>query len=146
ATQHEGVCLESTKRATIELGDKSPVALAIRGVGHIWVKGFRFRQEKAGRAATYALVTGPAPGVVFEDLDIESGGDHFGIGVSNLRLAGQDAPVVIKRCTIRVGLDGITVSGPSAAPSLSLTSRVLVQDNRVTAMRGILVIGGVSHV
>jgi hypothetical protein len=146
ATQHEGLCLESPKRATIELGEKGPLALAIRGVGHIWVKGFRFRQENSGRQATCAVVTGHAPGVVLEHLDIKAGGDQLGIGISNLRLAGQDAPVVVKRCAIQVGLDGITVSGPSAAPGLSHTRRILVQDNRVTAMRGILVTGQVSQV
>jgi serine/threonine protein kinase/nitrous oxidase accessory protein NosD len=137
--KHEGVALETPKHAVIEL----PVAndsLAIRDVPGFRLKGFRIRQgqrmanDQDGRLL---VVSGHAPGVVLQGLDIETKGLDDAIHLAVRNLAGEE-PLVARGNTIRARRDGIDVLG---------ATEVCLQSNSIVGgLQGIRLEGLVADV
>jgi hypothetical protein len=146
--RHEGIALEAARRATVELGGNAPAALTIRGVAHVRVSGFRFRQAGARSGAAFVAISGATPGAVLEDLDIASQGEHYGIVASRVQVGRGEPPLVVRRCAISVAWDGISIAAPpTPGPEPPSAGGVCVRDNRVArALRGIFVQGGVGRV
>jgi hypothetical protein len=146
--QYTGVVLEAPKGATIELTDKSRVALSIKGVPHVRVHGFRFRGANAVPSSGFLFVSGHAPGVVLEGLDLETNADVLGVVVANLHAGAHEGSVVIRRCSIRVPLDGIVGVGPvELKDGVQPCSGLLIQDNRIAGgLRGVLIQGTATRV
>src|SRR5262249_26547116 len=145
---HEGLSLEATKGATFQIGGVTHVAVAIRNVPHVRVSGFRFREKEAIPGTVFVLVTHHTPGTVLEDLDMQGGRTVNGVNFATFDIAQNEAPVVVKHCTIDVGFDAIMVRGPvNLSPEGRLVGGVLIRDNRISGKaRGVMLLGAVSRV
>lgn len=136
ATQR-GVQLIAEKGATIEMLHVNDYALKIDGVPEVRVKGFRFSSE--GHPTSIfklplrfcVFVTGRCPGVIMEDLTIAASDQMSGINLLNCTQEAGEAPVVVRQCKVDVGGYAIYLSGLR-----NVTSGILIQDNRVTGMKG----------
>jgi hypothetical protein len=144
--RHEGVALEAVRGATIMMTTASP-ALTVKGVPHVRVRGFALREARARSGSTFVVVRGHTPGVVLEALDLR-GGLVFGVIVQNVENAPDEDPLVVRRCSVRVGIDGITVGGvPRLGREGIACQGVVVRENRVSdsGYRGILLQGAVAR-
>jgi serine/threonine protein kinase len=111
--RHEGVTLEATKHAVIQLPTASEV-LAIRDVPRFRLKGFRIREREPRTASLQGLilVSGHTPGVVLEGLDFDVRGVSSAIRLL-ARVSAGETPLVVRKNTIRGGVTGIDVVGCS---------------------------------
>jgi serine/threonine protein kinase len=146
-SRHEGVSLESPLGATLQIGAGQRRALAIVGVPHVRVQGLRFCEDGAGPGTAFVSVTRHAPGVVLDALDLRGGDNVDGVVVSTPLDAGEP-PVVLRRCAVEVGYDGILLIGPvNPAPGTPPLRNVIVRDCRVRGgYRGVKVQGAAEDV
>src|SRR5262249_16316815 len=89
------------------------------------------------------LARGLVPGLMLEELDLFSPVNVRAMGVvlENIAVSPIESPLCVRRCTIRVGYDGVHVVGkPSGC------SGVRVEQNDVQAGRGIWVGGNVRRI
>jgi serine/threonine protein kinase len=146
--RHEGILLEAPRRATLWLPERERQVLAIRGVLHVRVKGFRFREAAALAGTAFVTVTDHAAGVVLEELDLAGGQNVDGIILANSRSSPAEPPLVVRKCTLRVGFDGIALRGQvNPGAGREPAGGVLVHDNHIKGgIRGICLQGAVHRV
>jgi serine/threonine protein kinase len=140
AKKHEGIVVEGFDGATIGLDDKPLLHWDIKDVPHVRIRGLRFRagQEAAFRACV--VVSGRAPGVVLEALDMFLEGTADGISLQNIQTAAAQAPVVVRGCQIKGGARAVKILGPGGTGEPN--SGVVVDGNRFTGgAHGVLVAG-----
>jgi nitrous oxidase accessory protein NosD len=143
--EQEGISLEAIQQATLQMKAGFTGALAIDGVHHVRVSGFRFRQTGAPLGSALVSLRSGVSGVVLEGCDLQGGR-----GVDGVRIFGRadvgEAPVVIAHCAIQDAFLGIRVQGtqpPGTAP-LALRS-IMIRDNRLTrVITGIILLGAVA--
>src|SRR5581483_5649761 len=90
---------------------------------------FRLRAENVvvmNRSATLIAIIGFCPGLVLEDLELTSNQRETYIGIEgfpgSLPQTDQDAPIIIRRCTIR---HAVTAIGLRGIPNVILHSNVI---------------------
>ena len=132
AEKHTGVVLEAPKRATIRLTANSLAAVRINGVAHVRFRGFDFRAAGQRRGSVFIQVQGHTPGTVLDDLSMDAAGEGNGIFLNNIDNAPGEPPMLVRRCQIKVPMEGIRVFGPSKPGKDATTSHgIALQDNRV---------------
>src|SRR5262249_45374684 len=150
---HRGITLEAPGRASIVLTAPRSRALVIRGVPEVRVKGFRFRDNRAGARTFFITARGHCPGVALEDLDIQASdvaGDPAsrlvgGIELVNLDMAWDEQPILIRRCEVRARWFGIIVVGPVGPGKGAPCRGVLIHSNRISGgQKGILLMGSIT--
>jgi len=135
--KHEGVTLEAPKHAVLELSTVTEV-LAIRDVPRFRFKGFRIRErEPRGELQGQLEVSGHAPGVVLEGLDLELKGTDSSIKIMSRNLAGEES-IVAQENTVHGGAAGIYLFGS--------TGVCLRTNSIVGCYFGIRIQGRVEHV
>ncbi len=153
ATRHAGLVLEATAGATLAIAKKNDVAVYVKGVPNVTIRGFKFRSE-AFPVGCVDVITS-APGLLLENLDMAPGTPEFYDGISFDRLSHSpaDAPAIVRNCMIRQSGLGIGIRGrlrggtESGYASHSPCAGVLVQDNDLYGCEiGISGIGHMSHV
>jgi hypothetical protein len=145
--RHRGLALEAPRGATLEMPSDSFFGLAIRGVPHVRVKGFRFRAAQAITNSAFIQVTGSAAGVTLERLAMETKALVSGVWLEKVRVLAGEEPVVVRDCTMAVA-QGVLVTNPADAnPGSTPYGGVAVLQNRVRAkVRGITVQGASARV
>jgi hypothetical protein len=143
-----GIVLEAPRHATLLKSATVPVALAIKGVADVRVRGFRFRASKATGQNTFLNVSGRSPGVVLEGLDLQAGTPMYGVTLKRLEVLPGEAPLVVRDCTIQVPLIGISVSGPmGGGRGEAPCSGIVLRQNRAWGgLRGIQLEGRLARV
>jgi hypothetical protein len=146
--RHTGLALEAPRGATLEMRRGATIALEIRGVPHVCVKGFRFQAPRSRYDHIFIRVVGRAPGVTLEGLHLATGVPMHGIALDDVRSEPGEDPLVIRHCTVRVENTGVVVSGLTArGKGEGPSGGVAVVENRASGgLRGIVVQGGTGRV
>jgi serine/threonine protein kinase len=142
------VTIEAPKRATLKLPQGKPRLLAIRDTPGVRVTGFRLREQAAASGRVFVAITGHTPGVVLEDLDLQSTAEVIG-AVINVELKEDEKPIVVRRCSFDTAGEGIVVGGATAAsPEGRSSGGVLISENRImnSSYRGVVLIGRLRRV
>jgi serine/threonine protein kinase len=136
--QHAGIVLESPNRATLTPAAETRASLVIRDVPHVKVSGFRFLDTEENQPRFPVTVSGRCPGVTLEDLDIQTRSKQaLSIRLISLDVRAVDRPVVVKKCRIQGGYNGIVVYGSDRIGDQGGPCQgVLIQDNRITRVLG----------
>jgi serine/threonine protein kinase len=146
--RHARVTLEAPKRATLLLPRGRPRLLEIRDTPGVRVTGFRLREQAAASGHVFVSITGYTPGVVLQDLDIQSTTQIIG-AVINVQQKEDEKPLVVQRCLIDTRGEGIIVGGPLGASTDGRSSGgIVISQNRITKAdyRGITLIGTLRRV
>src|SRR5262249_39139986 len=112
-TRHEGLALEAPRHARLEWRAGAMNVLSVDGIAHVVVRGFRFRGDVGPLDAPFVHITGRCPGVLLENLDIETAGHMEAIALTGLSLQQRETPLLVRSCRIQVVRDGIKVSAPA---------------------------------
>jgi hypothetical protein len=143
-SRHEGLCLEAVKGAAL-VGSSVEPMLTIVDAPNVRIRGLHFRGDETGRAGSpLLLVRGAVPGLVLDELDLFSPlkARAMGVVLENINVSPTESPALVRRCAIRVGIDGVHVFG-----KVSGCSGVRVEQNVVQGgNRGIWVGGKVRRV
>jgi serine/threonine protein kinase len=143
-----GVALEAPRRATLQLPRGRPRLLAIRGTPGVRVTGFRLREQAAVQGQVFVAITGHTPGVVLEDLNIQTAVLMIG-AVVNVEQKGDEKPLIVRRCSIAAPGEGLIVSGPLGASAEQRNfGGVLISENRImnANYRGLVLVGTLRRV
>jgi hypothetical protein len=136
-----GITLETRSGATLVQSETMPQGVIIQNVADVTLRGFRFRAASAPQGSALLYIRGNTPGIVLEDLAFESTGIVRGITIEAKYAANPVRPLIIRRCTFKVGYDAIAVGG-----SGPMSGSMLIQENRILrAMRGIVTFGDVPN-
>jgi hypothetical protein len=146
--EQQGIVLEAPKHATIMHSAKVRVALTLKGVSDVRVKGFRFRQSISRGSIAFVSVSSRSSGVVLEALDLQASGPLYGIVLNKVEVPPGAVPLLVKHCHIQVGSYGISVSSPTqVAEGLAPCSGIILQNNRVWGgLQGIHLEGSLARV
>jgi hypothetical protein len=150
--EQEGVCLDAPRGAALVASPNEP-ALTIAAVPNVQVRGLGVRGHARGLLGTpLILVRGAASGVVLDGLRLHepmtAGHELMGIVLQDTQAPPDQRPVIVRRCDIRVGYDGIHVAGRQRPGKGSTCVGVRIENNRVSGAtaRGIWVGGSVARV
>jgi len=147
AKLHEGLTLESSKKATIALAPSASIAVYVRGVCHVAVRGFLFQVAKGARQNSYGVaIVGACQGVVIADGEFRAANtsEAIGIGIEDLALPVGGIPNVVRTCIFKGLLAGIRLAGldnvkeRNARPSRG----AVVSDNRIFECSAGIWVGG----
>jgi hypothetical protein len=126
--QYRDVVLEATGKATIRRLPQWKQCLWIRGVGGFTLRGLCF-ESVPGRHAQ-VNISGSCPGVTLDRLDMKANPDGDCVALKNVRLAGNDAPIVVQNCTMREGKYGVYVDGIERG-NITPCGHVVIRNNTV---------------
>jgi serine/threonine-protein kinase len=146
--RHAGVTLEAPRRATLQLPRARTRLLGIRDTPRVRVTGFRLREEAGTKGQIFVALSGHAPGVVLEDLDIQGSATMIG-AVMNVVQKEDEKPVIVRRCSIAAKGEGIIVTGPLGASADGRNfGGILIGENRImnASYRGVTLIGTLRRV
>jgi serine/threonine-protein kinase len=146
--RHAGIALEAPQRATLQLPQGKPRLLAIRDTPGVSVTGFRLRQQAAESGRVLVAISGHIPGVVLEDLDIQTAAEVIG-AVINVEQKEDEKPLVVRHCSIATPGEGLIVSGPLGASAEHRNfGGVLISENRImnANYRGLVLVGRLRRV
>jgi hypothetical protein len=92
-------------------------------------------------------ISGRAPGVVLQGLDLEAGPTVDGIHIAGALLADEDPPLVVQACNVHVGYDGLVINcRANPATAGKLPGGIAVRDCRLWGgHRGIHVVGAIAR-
>jgi hypothetical protein len=108
--QHSGVVLEATGNAALRRLPDKDAAIEIRRVPGFILRGFHFATPRDNHPYSQVGIVGRCPGVVLDRLDMMSGGRDC-VDLVNEAAGTNDAPIVIRNCTMRGGVHGIMIEG-----------------------------------
>jgi hypothetical protein len=129
--QHLGVQLEASRGATLLMPPKIPRGFSIQDVPQVRVRGFKFRTNGPAFEQLLLAVVGRCPGVVLENLDIQSKELCYGIGLLFVTAAEKE-PVVVRGCRVQTGFDSVSILGAKKpAPGQTPCGSAVVADNRL---------------
>jgi serine/threonine protein kinase len=137
----EGLTLEAVRAATIELPKGSRVALLIKDVPQVVVRGFRFRTEPQN--VFLIGVLGRSPGVLLDHLDCRSSASlgPCGIDCEALAIAEGAAPVVVRHCTLTDLENGIRIAGLESGRPILCRGALVCQNDMSNCNVGVGVLG-----
>jgi hypothetical protein len=143
-----GLTLETLGRATLAPPPQTRFALLLHNVADVTVRGLRIRVGAGGVAAV--KVHGRTPGLLLDGLEVDTPAERTasGLQLESLDLSPQDAPVVVKNCTIRPGnVGGISVSGVLTYHLPQPCRRVVLQGNKIEkCWGGIHLVGSLQDI
>jgi nitrous oxidase accessory protein NosD len=137
ATTKRNINLEAVRGATIEVPREAKIGVYILGVPDVVVRGFRVQTSNS--QTLLFLVEDNAAGVVLEDLELRKPLFNFRlepkfcptISLEDLRGADGDPPVIVRRCRVTGGDQGVQVFAADRA----VCQGVLIHDNHFADMR-----------
>jgi serine/threonine protein kinase len=130
--KHAGVTIDAPQRATVQSTGMRAVALSVKGVPDVTVRGLRLKS--GGRVQTLVAVDGAAPGLRLDGLDLDAVGadDCEVIMFYGADHADDEPPAIVERCTIRGGRLAISVQGYRAITrEVVPCRRVIIRENTI---------------
>jgi|GEM_PF-2261812 len=130
---HEGLTIESRRRATLAFPEKARLGMLIVNVPRVTVRGLILR-HKGNAQSSWVGVGGHSPGVILERLDCSSttSVQTTAFVFKGLALSPDEAPVVVQNCTISGFGNGIEILGMHLTTKAGLPGRrLLIRDNRI---------------
>jgi serine/threonine protein kinase len=148
-SKHSGVTIESPRRATLQTSSSGAMLVSVAGVPNVTIRGFRLKAE--GDKQTLAAVLFSAPGLILEQLELVAGtaNDFDGIMVYGANHSDDQAPAIVRACTIQGGQTAIAVRGFRPGTTTPVPCRrVVVSGNTVLqpSACGIFLLGAVKDV
>jgi hypothetical protein len=143
--QHHGIVLTADGKATIRRLPGRREMIWIRGVRDVTLRGFRFESEPGTHSQVN--ITGECPGVVLDQLDMNSGWDC--VNIHEAPPSGKGAPIVIQNCTMRGAIRCVFIEGADREnhDRPDPCGHVVIRNNTMFRSReGVALVGAVHHV
>jgi serine/threonine protein kinase len=134
AARHRGLMIEAPRGAKLHMTVQQPRPHLIKDVPDVRLRGFKLISDPKLAGMGFIDVIGRVAGVVLEDLDLEGPAGLNGINLVQPNVRPGEPPVVIQRCKIQVGYDGIDITTglPPHFNADQLPGGIVLHANRIS--------------